>query len=159
MTAPSAQRYTKLEVALARAMVDKVAPEEAPYFDAIVAATAAPREKPGDQELGFGVPIDADTVSAAILVLSGSVLKFILDTARDAAGQLFKDAAEKIRLTFEQRLFAWFEARFPKPAPISIPPEELNRFIPTIEKQAAAAGLDDEETARLVVTLRKMLEN
>jgi hypothetical protein len=154
------QPYSDLELALGRALTEAISPEEAPYFDDIVAAESKPQRKRGDHELGFGVPTEAlPTISAAILVLCKPILEFVWENALDAAGKVVKDATDAARSEFERRVFAWVKRRFSKPSPISSTPERLQAFIAAMRKDAAEAGLDQEATDRLMATLLEGFEN
>lgn len=148
------QPYSDLELTLGRALTEALSPEEAPYFDDIVAVASKPKRKPGDHELGFGIPTeDLPTLSAALLVLCKPILEFIWENARDAAGKLVKDATDAVRSEFERRLFEWIKRKLRKPSPISAPPERLQAFIEAMKKDAAEAGLDQDTTDRMIATL------
>jgi hypothetical protein len=148
------RKYSDLELGLGRALTEVVSPDEAPYFDDIIATATRAEQKRGDHELGFGIPTeDFATVSAAILFLCKPILEFVWQNARDAAGKLIKDATDEVRLEFERRLFDWIKRRLRKPRPVLVPHETLEVFIETMRKDANEAGLDREATDRLIATL------
>lgn len=152
--------FSDLQLALGKALTETLSPEEAPYFDDIVAAASKPQKKRGDHELGFGVPTEVlPTISAAIVLLSKPILEFIWENARDAAGKVVKDATDAVRSEFERRLFEWIKRKFSKPSPITVQPDRLGAFVEIMKKDAAETGLDPETTDRLIATLLEGFEN
>jgi hypothetical protein len=152
--------HSDLELALGKALTETLSPEEAPYFDDIVASASKPQKKRGDHELGFGVPTEVlPTISAAVVVLCKPILEFMWENARDAAGKVVKDATDAVRSEFERRLFDWIKRKFSKPSPISASPERLRAFVEAMKKDAAETGLDQDTTDRLMATLLEGFEN
>jgi hypothetical protein len=155
---PTPKQFTDLEIQLGRALVSSVSPDEAPYFDDVVAAVSSPTKNRGDHTLGFGVSVnDIGAVSEVILALCGPILSFIWEYARDAAGQVMKDLSEQARLALEKRIAEWMRHKFQKPSPIEVPPEKLEGFLESIKQQSLLLGLDKENSARLITVLRGCL--
>jgi hypothetical protein len=154
----TSEQFTALEIQLGQALVDSVSPDEAPYFDDIVAAASSPSKKRRDNALGFGVPVgDIGAISAAILVLCKPILSFIWEYACEAAGQMMKDLTEQTRLTLEKRISDWIRKKFQKPSPIEVPPEKLEAFLESIKEQSLLLGLDNDKSVRLINMLRGCL--
>jgi hypothetical protein len=154
----SSSQYAELEIQLGRALTETVAPDEVQFFDDIVAASTAPAKK-RDHTLGFGIPADdMATISAGILVLCKPILAFVWSNACDAAGQLFKDATDQVRIAFEKRLSDWFKLKFDKPSPVVVPAEKLDAFLETLKKDAGSIGLDQNASDKLIETLRDSLK-
>jgi hypothetical protein len=98
------------------------------------------------------------TISAALLVLCKPILAFIWDNAKDAAGQLIKDATDQARHALEKRLGDWFTRHFKKPSPVSVPSEKVDELIAKLKSDAASLNLDENASLRLITALRTGLQ-
>src|SRR5437868_11813908 len=95
-----------IAIELGRVVTRKVAPEEYPFYDELLAASKAPPRRAKDRSLGFGVESFVDSaVSVAIFEVCKSALRFIWLNARDPLGQLIKqmtaDAANEMEKQFK----------------------------------------------------------
>ena len=158
MIDPAATRYTEVEIELGRALTLSIAPDEASFYDDVVAAASSP-SKGKDHTLGFGVPGEIAPITTAIILLSKPILSFIWENARGAAGQLIKGATDQVRLAFEKRIADWIQRRFQKPSPIEVSPEKLEAFLETVKQQTLSIGLDEKASVRVVGALRECFKH
>jgi hypothetical protein len=155
MTAAHFQDSNTLEIKLARALTDAVAPQESPFFDDLLATARNPPSKKKDHTLGFGVSAgDLAAVALVLIDLAKPILLFIWENAKDATGALIKDATQSAKTIIEEKMRTWVDHKLNGRPPIVLSSDKLDELIAKVEQDAALLKLDASATARLSNTLR-----
>ncbi|GAA1978998.1 hypothetical protein GCM10009799_00180 [Nocardiopsis rhodophaea] len=151
--------YSQLHIALARAAVERAAPDELPLFDVTSDAyfthrKQSRRHKNADRMLDFGVDEAVTLVSHAALIAAGYSVDYLAQRSGEAAGQ----AVERTTASWWKRLTVWKrESEEPtQPTdqqdgeqPVSLTPDQLTAVRELAHQRSVDAGVSAEK-ARLI---------
>jgi len=146
-----------IQHSLARTLVALVVPEEESLFDDLVKPSGPQRKKGRDHTLGFGVSAEQLAAASGLLAISKPILEFIWANAKDAAGDLIKDAAGEAKNILEKKMQRWIKSKFNEPPPVKLPAEKLALLVADIKADATKLGLDETTSDRLESVLRSSL--
>ena len=148
----------ELGLEFGRALTADVAPEELPFYDELVSASRQPKRRRQDRSLGFGAEeVLVGAVSVFLSEVGKQIVTFIWQQAQAMAANLSKDAAAELEKSLAEKLRIWIKSRFSGPPPIRLPANTAQELLETIRKDAAAKGVDEPELSNLMSTLSKTL--
>jgi hypothetical protein len=150
----AAAQTDDLVAALARATVERAAPEELPLFRATSEAyfrdpSSVGQAQPRDDVLGFGVDAAVVLVSPIALQVAKDVLGFLHEQLRERAREHGEGAIDRLLA----RLVKKDEPEAGDEPPVELSDEELSRVREVAFEKARALKLSDERATLLADSL------